>query len=144
RSSRRRSRRPRASNLSPFRKRLMATFEAPASLRSLRCVIVTPERAVLDQPADFVVLPLYDGELGILPGRLPLIGRLGFGELRLVQGQQTRRFYVDGGFAQVRADVITVLTARALAAEDIRVEAVRDALHEAQHTHATTPEAQEA
>ena len=31
---------------------------------------------------DFVALPLFDGELGVMPGRAPLIGRLGFGELR--------------------------------------------------------------
>ena len=34
---------------------------------TLQCVVVTPERAVLDEPADFVALPMYDGELGILP-----------------------------------------------------------------------------
>ena len=77
----------------------------------LQCVVVTPERAVLDEPADFVALPMYDGELGVLPGRAPLIGRLGYGELRIRRGQETRRFFVDGGFAQVRANTVTVLTA---------------------------------
>ena len=48
--------------------------------KSLHCVVVTPERAVVDETADFVVLPMLDGELGVLPGRAPLIGRLGFGE----------------------------------------------------------------
>src|SRR3954468_4392353 len=101
----------------------MATPDTPAATgRTLRCVVVTPERAVLDETASFVVLPLYDGELGILPGRLPLIGRLGFGELRLVRGSQVSRYYIDGGFAQVRNDVISVLTPRALAAEEIPVE----------------------
>ena len=46
-------------------------------------MVVTPERALLDEPADFVALPMYDGELGVLPGRAPLIGRLGYGELRI-------------------------------------------------------------
>ena len=67
---------------------------------SLQCVVVTPERALLDEPADFVVLPMYDGELGVLPGRAPLIGRLGFGEMRVRRGGQTERYYVDGGFAR--------------------------------------------
>ena len=48
----------------------------------LQCVVVTPERTLLDELVDFVALPLYDGELGVLPGRSPLIGRLGYGELR--------------------------------------------------------------
>jgi F-type H+-transporting ATPase subunit epsilon len=82
-------------------------------------VVVTPERAVLDEAADFVALPIYDGELGVLPGRAPLIGRLGYGELRIRHGMHTRRFFVDGGFAQVRANVVTVLTQRAVPAEAI-------------------------
>ncbi len=48
----------------------------------LQCVVVTPERTLFDELVEFVALPLYDGELGVLPGRTPLIGRLGYGELR--------------------------------------------------------------
>jgi len=87
--------------------------------KAVKCVVVTPERALLDETADFVALPMYDGELGVLPGRAPLIGRLGCGELRIRRGGTTRRFFVDGGFAQVRNNVVTVLTARALKAEEI-------------------------
>jgi F-type H+-transporting ATPase subunit epsilon len=111
--------------------------------RSLQCVVVTPERAVLDTAADFVALPLFDGELGVLPGRAPLVGRLGFGELRVRQGGQTRRYYIDGGFAQVHSNVVTVLTPRALKAEEIDVNAATQAL-DAAHAPAATPEAQDA
>lgn len=118
--------------------------EAVASTtRSLRCVIVTPERAVLDEETDFVALPMYDGELGVLPGRAPLIGRLGYGELRVRHGSVTRRYYVDGGFAQVRANVITVLTPRAVPAEQIDAATASRTLEQAVHTQAVTPEAQE-
>jgi F-type H+-transporting ATPase subunit epsilon len=86
-------------------------------------VVVTPERAVLDEAADFVALPMYDGELGVLPGRAPLIGRLGYGELRIRRGEQQQLFFVDGGFAQVRANVVTVLTSRAQRGQDIDVQA---------------------
>jgi F-type H+-transporting ATPase subunit epsilon len=87
--------------------------------RLLHCIIVTPERAVLDETVEFVALPMYDGELGVLPGRAALIGRLGYGELRTSRGRDTHRFYVDGGFAQVRGNAVTVLTPRALRAEEI-------------------------
>ena len=83
---------------------------------AIRCVVVTPERTVLDEQVDFVALPIYDGELGVLPGRSPLIGRLGYGELRTRNGTETRRYFVDGGFAQVRDNGVTVLTNRAIAA----------------------------
>src|SRR5437016_12314314 len=111
--------------------------------RSVQCVVVTPERAVLDEPVDFVALPMYDGELGVLPGRAPLMGRLGYGELRLSHGRTTRRFFVDGGFAQVRSNVVTVLTPRAIRSEDIDVQAATQTL-EAAPALAPQPEAQEA
>ena len=110
---------------------------------SIQCVVVTPERAVLDEAADFVALPMYDGELGVLPGRAPLIGRLGFGELRTRRGGDVRRYYVDGGFAQVRQNVVTVLTPRAIRAEDINTGEAQRAL-EAALAPARTPEAQDA
>src|SRR5262249_22816506 len=71
---------------------------------------------------------MYDGELGVLPGRAPLIGRLGYGELRIRHGATTRRFFVDGGFAQVRSNVVTVLTPRAVPGGDIDVPAARHVL----------------
>jgi F-type H+-transporting ATPase subunit epsilon len=101
-------------------------------------MVVTPERACLDETADFVALPMYDGELGVLPGRAALIGRLGYGELRLRLRDVVQRYYIDGGFAQVRDDVVTVLTPRALKAEEINPEAARQALEAAQ-----APEAQQ-
>ena len=66
---------------------------------------------------------MFDGELGVLPGRAPLIGRLGSGELRTRHGTEIERFFVDGGFAQVRANVVTVLTPRAQKAEEINTAA---------------------
>jgi F-type H+-transporting ATPase subunit epsilon len=110
--------------------------------RELHCVVVTPEKALLDEPADFVAVPMFDGELGVLPGRAPLMGRLGCGELRLRRGMEVRRFYVDGGFVQVRANTVTVLTARAQRAEEIDTSAVSHAL-QAALAPAPTPQAQE-
>jgi F-type H+-transporting ATPase subunit epsilon len=100
--------------------------------RELKCVVVTPERALLESDADFVALPMFDGELGVLPGRAPLIARLGFGELRIRRGNQTMRLYVDGGFVQISKDTVTVLTARALKAEEIKPAEAQTALEAAQ------------
>src|SRR6202000_1771421 len=100
---------------------------------AVRCVVVTPERTLFDQLVEFVALPLFDGDLGILPGRSPLIGRLGYGELRTKQHGVTKRYFVDGGFAQVRDDVVTVLTDRATAADAIDTTAAPRELEQA-HT----------
>lgn len=118
-------------------------MEQTTSAHSLQCVVVTPERAVLDESADFVAIPMYDGELGVLPGRAPLIGRLGYGELRIRQGGAIRRYFVDGGFAQVRSNVVTVLTQRAVKAEDINEQTATQVLETAR-TPAATADAQDA
>jgi F-type H+-transporting ATPase subunit epsilon len=104
----------------------------PAISSDLKCVVVTPERALLDVRADSVVVPMYDGELGILSGRAPLIGRLGFGEMRIRLGDKTTYLYVEGGFVQVLANTVSVLTARALALTEIKPDAAREALARAQ------------
>ena len=75
---------------------------------------------------------MYDGELGVAPGRAALIGRLGAGELRTRKGPHVDRFFVDGGFVQVRANVVTVLTPKALKAEELSADAATRALEAAQ------------
>ena len=100
---------------------------AESSGKTVKVVVVTPEKAAFEGAADFVVLPMYDGELGVLPGRAPLIGRLGAGELRLKTGTAATRFYVEPGFAQVRDDVVTVLTAKALPAASVTAASAEQA-----------------
>lgn len=97
----------------------------------LKCIVVTPERTALEAEADFVVLPLFDGELGVLPGHAPMIGRLTFGELRLKQGGQTVRYFIEGGFAEVLNDVISVVTTRATLAKDLDIEEIEAELEQA-------------
>ena len=106
----------------------------------LQCIIVTPETTVLDTPADFVALPLYDGEAGIAPGRAPLIGRLGYGELRVSYKDEHIRYYVDGGFVQVADNVVSVLTNRALLECMLEREAAEEQLRTALARHAAGPE----
>ena len=116
----------------------MATVDVGAEQKTskpghrLQCVVVTPERTLFDEVVDFVALPLYDGELGVLPGRTPLIGRLGFGELRTKESGVAKRYFVDGGFVQIRDDVITVLTNRATPSNKVDAAAATKELELAQ------------
>ena len=80
----------------------------------LRLVVVTPEMTLLDEAVDSVRLPLYDGYAGIFPGRAPMVGRLGFGEMTVRAGGTERTWFVDGGFVQVTGDTASVLTNRAV------------------------------
>jgi F-type H+-transporting ATPase subunit epsilon len=108
--------------------------------RTLQCTVVTPERKAVDQAVEFVALPLYDGEIGIGLDHAPLIGRLGYGEMRLRQNDRVSRFYVDGGFVQVVNNQVTILTAQAIPADQVDQEAAREQLDAAQKQTATTPE----
>ena len=110
---------------------------------TLFCTIVTPESLALDARADFVALPLYDGEMGIAPDHSPLIGRLGYGELRLRSGSQLMRYYVDGGFVQVADNQVAIMTARVVPANEVDAEAARTQLDKAVKRVAKTTEARE-
>lgn len=113
----------------------MADTHATTST-SLRCVVVTPEATAFDTPCEFVTVPLSDGEAGIAPGRAPLIGRLGYGELRVRHAGQTTRYYVDGGFVQVADNVVSVLTNKAVEATALNPGAAQEQLDRALATHA--------
>lgn len=103
---------------------------------SLRVVVVTPEQTVFDLSTDFVALPLYDGELGVAPGHAPMIGRLGYGELRIGHEPAIQRIYIDGGFVQVAGNVVSVLTNRAIPAKKLDVGSLKEAIAHASLTPA--------
>lgn len=108
-----------------------------AKASSLELVVITPEKQVLSAAVDSVIIPAHDGELGILRDRAPLMCELGIGQLRYTQGGQTRRLYIDGGFAQVLNNKVTVLTSNALTARQIKADTIA-AIEEKAKT--TTPD----
>ena len=114
--------------------------ELTAPSGELRVVVVTPETTLLDDAADFVALPLFDGEIGIAPLHSPMIGRLGFGEMRIVRNEVERRIYVDGGFVQVADNVVSVLTNRSVDVKDLNAAAADEQLKTAMKQKADTDE----
>ncbi len=109
-------------------------------MAQLTCIVVTPEETAVETKADFVVLPLYDGEIGIAPGRAPLMGRLGFGELRIKVAGLVTRYYLDGGFVQVSGNIVSVLTNRAVPAADMDVAAAKQQWQDARKMPILTSE----
>ena len=107
---------------------------------TMHCVVVTPEQTALDQDAEFVALPLFDGEIGIGPNHSPLIGRLGYGEMRIKSGGTTKTLYVDGGFVEVAGNVVSVLTNRAVPATKVDGAAAEMQLANAVRHPASTTE----
>jgi F-type H+-transporting ATPase subunit epsilon len=95
-----------------------------ADTRNIHLVVITPERQVLEKAVDAVVIPMHDGELGVLRDRAALMCELGIGQLRYTDRDETRRMFIDGGFAQVIDNRVTVLTSRAVPAEEVTAEVV--------------------
>ena len=94
---------------------------------SIRLEIVTPERQVLDEVVDEVVLPSVEGSMGVLPGHAPLLARLDPGEVSYRKGGTRRYLSISGGFAEVLRDSVSVLARTAERAEEIDVERARRA-----------------
>ncbi len=99
---------------------------------SLTLEIVTPEARVYSDTIDTVVVPTTDGEVGILPGHIPLLAQVDHGELRVTKGSETLILAVGGGFVQVADDKVAVLAENAITQEKIDERAVEDAMKRAE------------
>jgi F-type H+-transporting ATPase subunit epsilon len=94
--------------------------------------IVTPHARVYSDSIDSVVIPTVEGEVGILPGHIPLVTQVEHGELRVTKGSQTQLLAVSGGFVEVEGDRVHVLAEHAISEEKIDEKAVEDALKRAE------------
>ncbi len=84
--------------------------------------IVTPERKVLSETVDSVVIPGAQGYLGVLPGHAPLLTGLMIGELSYVQDGKEHVLAVSQGYAEVLRGKVSVLAERCEKAEEIDVD----------------------
>jgi F-type H+-transporting ATPase subunit epsilon len=94
--------------------------------------IVTPEARVYSDTIDQVVIPTVEGEVGILPGHIPLLTQVDDGELRVTKNGQTEYLVVGGGFAEVEGDRVRVLAEHAVTESTIDEKAVEAALQRAE------------
>ena len=93
---------------------------------ALECTLTTPEELVFEGAVDSVIVPAADGEMGFLPRHAPIVGSLGFGELRVSsQDGGKQAFFVNGGFVQVVDDRVTVLAVEAQAVGELDAESAR-------------------
>jgi F-type H+-transporting ATPase subunit epsilon len=84
--------------------------------------IVTPDRALLRDEVDEVVVPGSEGEFGVLPGHTPLLSTLKVGELWYRQGQEKHYLAIAFGFVEVLPDRVTVLAQVGERAQEIDVQ----------------------
>lgn len=98
----------------------------------LKLEIVTPEARIFSDEVDTVVLPGYEGEMGVLAAHANLVTTLLPGELRITKGSKTTEMAVGEGLVEVTGTVTRILTDMAIDADKIDEKAVEEALARAQ------------
>lgn len=109
--------------------------------KTFQCEVIGPKGKLLDCPSTSVVFPAHDGQVGILHSHMPMLSQLGLGVVRVVQPSDEdadRRpevdFFVDGGFALVAENSVTVIAYDALALQGIKAETIESMIEKATRT----------
>ena len=98
----------------------------------IRLELVTPQRLLVSEDVDEVILPGYYGEFGVLPEHTQVLAILSIGVLRYRKGEETKRVAVGGGFAEVIPERVVVLADVAEKAGEIDVDRARKAQERAE------------
>ncbi len=95
------------------------------------CKIVTPTEECFDGQATYVSFPAWDGQYGMMKGLAPLLSTLAPGTLRIDTDSGSQRYLIEGGFAHVDRDGLSLVTDGAIQAEDLNLEEAKAELAEA-------------
>lgn len=105
--------------------------------KQLLLEVVTPDRMVLSTEADVVVLPGVEGQFGVLPGHIPFLSALEIGEMYYKSAGKTEFLAVNGGFAEVTGEKVTIVAESAEVGREIDVDRAKRALERAEKRLAT-------
>ena len=101
-------------------------------MKTIKVSVVTPDGPVYEADVEMVNAKAQSGELGVLPGHIPMVAPLEIGVVRLKKGNATELVAVSGGFLEVRPDRVTILAQAAERAEDIDVARAKAAKERAE------------
>ncbi|WP_462410240.1 F0F1 ATP synthase subunit epsilon [Neobacillus sp. Marseille-QA0830] len=91
-------------------------------MKTIKVSVVTPDGPVYEDDVEMVSTKAKSGELGVLPGHIPMVAPLEIGSVRLKKDGKTEYVAVSGGFLEVRPDQVTILAQSAEKAEEIDIE----------------------
>lgn len=93
--------------------------------------LVSPEAELFSGLVDQVDVPGTEGDFGVLPDHAPLMAAIRTGAITVYNGSQETQFLIQGGFANVTADGLTVLAERARSLADVSRDDLRAEIDEA-------------
>ncbi|ESU34348.1 F0F1 ATP synthase subunit epsilon [Bacillus sp. 17376] len=91
-------------------------------MKTIKVSVVTPDGPVYESDVEMVSTKASTGELGILPGHIPMVAPLQIGAVRLKNGSNTEFIAVSGGFLEVRPEQVTILAQSAEKSSEIDLE----------------------
>lgn len=92
---------------------------------------MTPSESILDEEVEYVSFPAWDGEIGVMNGTSPFLMNLGTGPMRIDFGSGSRHYLLEGGFAQMQDDTLTLLADDVMPADHIELKDAELELEEA-------------
>ncbi len=114
-------------------------------IRTFQLEAFTPTERVCRTEVVSVMFPATDGQVGVWSGHAPMVARIGLGQLLIeTDDREKHTFFIEGGFAHVRENRMTLLTEECIAAEDIDAEEVWEELQQAKRLPTGTDEEFEA
>jgi F-type H+-transporting ATPase subunit epsilon len=107
---------------------------ASTETKTFTCTLISPAGRLLECAATSVILPAHDGQVGILYDHMPMLCQLGLGQLNVTiappQGDEKApdvpsSFFIDGGFALVAVNSVTVVAYDAVSLREARSEKIK-------------------
>jgi F-type H+-transporting ATPase subunit epsilon len=108
--------------------------------KTFTCTLITPAGRLLDCAATSVVLPAHDGQVGILHDHMPMLCELGLGQMNVTVSSAPgvsdpssvpSSFFIDGGFALVAVNSVTVVAYEAVSLHEGRGEKIKSMMDKA-------------
>jgi len=115
--------------------------------KTFRCELIGPMGKLLDCRTTSVVFSAHDGQVGVLYDHMPMLSQLGLGVMRVAQpvggGREALAppaevsFFVDGGFALIAENSITVVAYDVLPLQDVQSQAITSMMDKAARNRAS-------
>jgi F-type H+-transporting ATPase subunit epsilon len=96
--------------------------------------LVSPERLLMSEDVEHVVVPGMDGDFGVLPGHAPFVSTLRPGIIRVLRGGGAKesRIFVYSGFAEVDPTSLTILAQRAVDVDSVNPAEIAQQIKDAE------------
>lgn len=77
-------------------------------MKTINLEVITPEKSVLKEAVELLVIPAASGPMGVLPGHTPLVGQLFAGRIRIDRQGSSYYVAVGSGIFEIRPEQVRI------------------------------------